>query len=56
MTPQMILLIAQALLQYGPGAAKALHDIFSTANPTQAQWDALFAIAKPYSYYVSPTP
>ena len=43
-----VLLIVQALIQYGPEAAKAIQALFAqTTPPTQAQWDALFATVQP---------
>ncbi len=46
MDPATIALIAQMALRYGPDAAMALHALFTTANPTDAQWAALFAAMK----------
>jgi hypothetical protein len=48
-----VLIIIQALLQYGPAAAAAIQKILSNPAPTQADWDAVFAVAQtPYSVYV----
>jgi hypothetical protein len=55
MTEQAIIMIAQVLLQYGPEAARALHDIFTTSAPTAQQWETLFAQVKPYSAYIPGT-
>jgi hypothetical protein len=52
----VIIAIVQYAIRYGPDAAKALKEIFATANPTDAQWDALWAKSQtPYSSYVSGT-
>lgn len=49
------MLIVQALIQYGPAAAKAVKEIFETEKPTQEQWDKVFAICeKSYEDYVKP--
>lgn len=54
MSAAQILVIAQMLLQYGPEAARALKEIFSTTAPTDAQWQALWDKSQtPYSYYVT---
>lgn len=48
------LLIAEALIKYGPALAKALIAIFKKDNPTEADWNALFAVAeKSYDDYVA---
>lgn len=55
MSAAQILVIAQALIQYGPEAAKALKEIFSTTAPTDAQWQALWDKSQtPYSDFVTP--
>jgi hypothetical protein len=46
MDPATIALIAQFALRYGPEAAMALHSLFTTANPTPAQWNTLFTSMK----------
>jgi hypothetical protein len=43
-------IILQALLIYGPEAAKAIRDILTKKDPTQADWDAVFAKATQKSY------
>jgi len=49
------LLIAEALLKYGPGLARGLADLFSKPAPTLEDWEKVFALAeKPYSDYVKP--
>jgi hypothetical protein len=51
---EVIILIAQFALRYGPDAAKALKEIFSTPEPTDAQWQALWDKSQTsYSYFVS---
>jgi hypothetical protein len=51
-----IIAIIQYAIRYGPDAARALKEIFTTANPTDAQWDALWAKSQtPYSTYVAGT-
>lgn len=49
------LIIALALLQYGPGLARALVEIFRKPEGTitAADWEKVFALAeKPYDEYV----
>lgn len=54
MSPAIILLIAEALLKYGPAMARQYHALFSkTTPPTAAEWEALFTTAeKSYEEYV----
>ena len=42
--PQAILIV-ELLLRYGPAVAKAAKDIMSMKDPTQADWDNLWALA-----------
>jgi len=42
--PQAILVI-ELLLRYGPAVAKAAKDLMSMKDPTQADWDNLWALA-----------
>jgi hypothetical protein len=51
------MLVVELLLRYGPGMARAVQQLFTKTNPTQADWDAVFALAeKPYEAYVGPKP
>lgn len=43
MTPQIIALILQYGLQFGPGIISTVVKLFSGTVPTQADWDALIA-------------
>ncbi len=54
MTVEIAVLIAQALIKYGPGLASQLSAIFQKADPTFADFDALFAQVKTYEEYVAP--
>lgn len=46
-------LVLGLLLKFGPDLAQAVQKILSTPNPTQADWDAVFALAqKPYDSYI----
>jgi hypothetical protein len=57
MTATQIMLVVELLLRYGPGMARAVQQLFTKTNPTQADWDAVFALAeKPYEAYVGPKP
>jgi len=50
-----VLLVLQVLLQYGPAVAQEVQKLIAMKDPTQADWDALFAKAQtPYSTYVPP--
>lgn len=51
MTPEMIVLIVQVLIKYGPDAAAAIQKLFQTAAPTQADWDELFSKVKSFEDY-----
>ncbi len=53
MSEAMILLLAQLALKYGPVVGQAWHAIFTTANPTPAQWDAVWT-KDSYDAYVPP--
>jgi hypothetical protein len=48
--PAIVAIVIQALLQYGPAAALAIKNILSKPEPTQADWDAVFAAATQKSY------
>jgi hypothetical protein len=58
MSSATIQLIIQALITYGPAVASEIQKLLGNnaatqAAPTQAQWDALFAMAsKSYGSYV----
>jgi hypothetical protein len=55
MTPQIALLIGQALIEYGPTVARALRDLFAKTEITQADWDKVFDLCeKSYEDYVKP--
>jgi hypothetical protein len=57
MTSQQIMLVVELLLRYGPGMARAVQQLFTKTNPTQADWDAVFALAeKSYDDYIMPKP
>jgi hypothetical protein len=57
MTSQQIMLIVELMLRYGPSLARAVQQIFQKQNPTQADWDAVFALAdKSYDDYIKPKP
>jgi len=46
MNVQLAIVIGQLLIQYGPEFVSALIKIFNNNAPTQADWDAAFALAK----------
>jgi hypothetical protein len=48
------ILILELLLRYGPAVAESAQRMMSTGkDPTQAEWDALWAKAqKPYDTYI----
>ena len=49
------LLIAEALLKYGPGLARGLAELFAKPAPTLEDWEKVFALAdKRYEDYVKP--
>jgi hypothetical protein len=48
--PAAVLIVLQALLQYGPAAALAIKNLLAVQEPTQADWDAVFATATQKSY------
>ena len=48
-----VFIIAQFAIQFGLPAAQELVKLFQKSNPTQADWDAVFALARPYNVYVS---
>lgn len=52
LTPDLIALLVQVLLRYGPDVASALSKLLHSAGPTDADWQALFLLAaKPYTVY-----
>ena len=52
MTPTMIMFVIDALLKYGPDAARAVQKIFTTPEPTREDWESLFSVAqKKYEDY-----
>ena len=54
MTPEIALLIGQALLKYGPYVARGLTEIFYKQSPSMNDWVKVFDLAeKPYEAYVS---
>jgi hypothetical protein len=57
MSATQITLIVELMLRYGPSLARAVQQIFQKQNPTQADWDAVFALAdKSYDDYIKPKP
>ncbi len=42
---ELIILIAQILIKYGPQAAAAFVNIFKVKNPTDADWQAVWDLA-----------
>ena len=47
------ILIAQALLKYGPAVARGIAELFEKPNPTLADWEKVFVLAeKSYDDYV----
>lgn len=57
MSTELIILITQALLRYGPEAARELVTLFSKPAPTLADWELVFAKAeKSYDDYTKPKP
>ena len=57
MTATQIMLVVELLLRYGPGMARAVQQLFTKANPTQADWDAVFALSeKSYESYTATRP
>ncbi len=49
-------MIGQLLIQFGPTVAAGFQKLFTTANPTQDDWDKLFAMAqKPWEDRKPPT-
>lgn len=50
MTPQLGILIFQALLTYGPDAARELRNLFSKQTIDPADWDKVFLLAKTKRY------
>lgn len=39
-------LLIQVLIQYGPGAVKAILDIFKKEDPTPEDWDGVLALVE----------
>ncbi len=57
MTPDVAILIVQALLKYGPGLAQQVSAIFQKQSPTFSDFDALFESVRTYeSYLEAPKP
>lgn len=56
MTLEMIALIAQFALKYGPDAGRSLAELFQKPAPTLADWNALFDKAKTYEDYAPAIP
>jgi hypothetical protein len=55
LSPDIILLIGNILLKYGPAVARAVKALFEKADPTSADWEAVFALSeKPYEDYINP--
>lgn len=55
MSPQLITLILQALITYGPVVTKEIVNLFKKQNPTLEDWDKIFDMAaKSYDDYVKP--
>lgn len=49
------IIIAQLLLQYGPGLASAVANILhDSSDPVLAQWNAVFAQVRTYDQIVAP--
>jgi hypothetical protein len=47
------ILIAQALVKYGPEVAEGLARLFEVRKPTLEEWGVVFELArKPYAEYV----
>lgn len=46
----VVLMILQFAIQYGPAAAQAVQAILGNPNPSQADWDKLWAVATSKSY------
>jgi hypothetical protein len=56
MSPAVIL-IGELLVKYGPTVAREFCKLLKVENPTEEQWDAVFALAeKSYADYVAPKP
>lgn len=56
MSEAAILAIVQYAIRYGPEAGAALKAIFSTKDPTDAQWQALWDKSQtPYAQYLAGT-
>jgi hypothetical protein len=50
-----VIIIAEALMKYGPSVARALVEIFKKDDPTAEDWEKVFALAeKSYDDYVPP--
>lgn len=57
MNPTAIILIGEILLKYGPIVAQQWQKIFSKEKPTDADWEAIWALTyKSYDQYVAPNP
>jgi len=53
MSPELILVVAQLLLKYGPELAQGFVSILHKTDPTLDDWAAVFAHAKTYDQYVA---
>ncbi len=49
-------LIAGALIKYGPDIARDVAVILHKSDPTLADWEAVFTKVKTYDEYVAPKP
>jgi hypothetical protein len=57
LSPEIILLIGNILLKYGPAVARQIKALFEKDDPTVEDWEAVFALAeKSYDDYVGPRP
>ncbi len=54
--PEIAVLIATALIKYGPEVAQGIATILHKNDPTLADWEAVFAKVKTYDEYVAPKP
>jgi hypothetical protein len=48
MTLEAAMIVAQALLKYGPDIARGIASIFSKPEHTLADWEAIFSQVKTY--------
>ena len=55
MTPDIAILIGQALIKYGPSLARELMLLFSKKEITNEDWNKIFELSeKSYNDYVKP--